>query len=103
LPYSFISEYGGFGSGLALVALVAAPLVALGIWLMVRRGVRALVGGLALGVAATLTGGLLGQAARERAQQARASACSPDERSEFEALGAIQTNEDYGTGASTSP
>ena len=50
--------------------------------------------------AATLSGGLLGQAAHDSAQEARAGACSTDERSEFQALGAIQTNGEYGWGNS---
>jgi hypothetical protein len=100
LPYSFVSEYGGLGLSLAPAVLVAAPLVALGLWPILRRGRWAVTGGVVLSVAAAVTGGALGQATYEGALQARASACSADERSEFEALGAVRTNGDYGTGDS---
>jgi len=107
-PFGFVTEYGGFGGGdliadvgsYALVAVVAAPVVALGLWLTLRRGVWALLGGLVLSLAAALTGGMAGQAAHDRAAQVRDSACSADERSEFEGLGAIPTNGEYGRGNS---
>ncbi|HZM83490.1 MAG TPA: hypothetical protein VFC19_47855 [Candidatus Limnocylindrales bacterium] len=107
LPYGFISEYGAFGEGLApalsgygTIAVVAAPVVALGIWLIFRRGLWAVAGALVLSVAAALSGGMFGLSAKEGADQARAAACSADERSELQALGAIETNGEYGYGNS---
>jgi len=107
LPYGFVAEYGGTGGGLgsdlvsyALVAVITAPFVALGIWLMFRRGLWAMAGGLMLSVVAALSGGMFGQSAHEGAREARAGACSADERSEFQALGSIETNGEYGWGNS---
>lgn len=101
LPYGFVTEYGGTDlAGYFMVAVVAAPFVGLGVWLAFKRGLWALVGGLALSAAAALSGGLSGQVAHESAREARAAACTSDERSEFQALGAIQTNGEYGRGNS---
>src|SRR5688572_31453144 len=82
-PRSLFTEYGGFGSGprdnvLGFVPLVVvtAPLVWLGIWMTFRRGLWALVAGVVLTVAASVTGGMLGEAAKARATQNIATACS---------------------------
>jgi hypothetical protein len=96
-PYSLVSEYGGAGGSL-LAAVVLGPVLALGAWLMFRRPLWSLTGGLVLSVAAAATGGLLGEAEHDRVRQVRAEACSPDERTEFQALGAIPTNGEYGWG-----
>jgi len=101
LPYGFVAEYGGSDLvSYAMVALVATPFVALGAWLAFRRALWALGGGLVLSLAAALGGGMFGQAAHDSAQEARAGACQADELSEFQALGAIETNGEYGWGNS---
>jgi hypothetical protein len=67
-------------------------------WLAFKRGLWALAGGVVLSVVAAVAGGMLGEAGHDRGLEAIAGACSPDERSEFQALGASPTNDEYGTG-----
>jgi hypothetical protein len=98
-PYSVISEYGGFGGSVVLIAFIAGPIAALAAWLVTGRPLPAAVAGVLLSLVAAVTGGWLGQVVKDRNERNIATACSPAERADLQALGTVPTDGRYGFGS----
>jgi hypothetical protein len=98
VPYTMATEYGSMRGLNITAAVVAAPFIWLGVWLVVRRPLVGLTAGVALSLTAMAVGAVLGQRAHDRNRDTAASACSAAERTALRELGTVPLDGEYGSG-----